>query len=85
MAKHLRGFYKENRNTICVIHILSEIKLVRRCSTGTFKGGEVQILKLSVVFKVLFAQESKIHSISKVMVVYEQLWRGSSRGGGDGV
>ena len=54
MAKHLRDFYKENRNTTCVIHILvvlqhkrgPKLNLLDDVPKGKFKGREVQLLKL---------------------------------------
>ena len=54
MAKHLRDFYKENRNTICVMYILAllqhkkgpKLNLLDRVPKGNFKGRKVQILNL---------------------------------------
>ena len=54
MAKHLRDFYKEIQNTVCVIYTLAllqhkkgpKLNLLDGLPKGNFKGRGVQILKL---------------------------------------
>ena len=54
MAKHVRDFYKEIRNTICVIVSLAllqhkkgpKLNFLDGVPNGNFKGREVQIRKL---------------------------------------
>ena len=94
MAKHLRDFYKEIQNTICVIYILAllqhkkgpKLNLFDGVPNGNFKGREVQILHLfrhrlnQLYLKFYLHRKTTIILSQKAEVVDEQMWRGSSRG-----
>ena len=59
MAKHLRDFYKETQNTICVVYILKgpTLNLLDGVPKGNFKGREVQnlnYLETGVLAKPLY-------------------------------